>query len=127
MTRQHHIVRRFGERERQTLAKLFRALGTDNAHEAEAARGRIDSLLRQFGKDWSDLIQLLGGTPAAIRADLARGVIALGSSDPHERAKARQNIRDLLARHRKNWNDLVDVLCANSREAWACDPSADDP
>src|SRR5260370_35398038 len=107
MTRQHHIVRRFGERERQTLAKLFRALGTDNAHEAEAARGRIDSLLRQFGKDLADLIQLLGGTPAAIRAELARGVIALGSNDHHKRCKTRRTISDLLAEHRKTLNDLL--------------------
>lgn len=120
-------MRRFGDRERQTLAKLFRALGTDNKHESEAARSRIDSLLRQFGKAWPELIELLGGTPAAIRADLTRDIVALGSSDPDERANARRNLADLLARHRKNWNDLVDVLCATSHEAWACDPSADDP
>jgi ElaB/YqjD/DUF883 family membrane-anchored ribosome-binding protein len=127
MTRHHNIVQRFGERERQTLAKLFRALGTDNVHEAEAARGRIDALLRQFGKAWSDLIGLLGGTAAAIRADLVRDIVALGSSDPDERVKARRNITDLLARHRATWNDLADVLYANSNAAWARDPSANDP
>jgi hypothetical protein len=40
------IQRRFGDRER--LGKLFSQLGTDNKHEAEAARSRIDALLRQF-------------------------------------------------------------------------------
>jgi hypothetical protein len=119
------IVRHFDAKKREQLAKLFAVLGTDNPHEAEAARGRIDSLLREHGKSWSDVIELLGG--AAIRADLARDIIALGSSDPYERATARRNIFDLLARHRKSWNDLADVLCTASHEAWACDPLGDDP
>src|SRR5580698_4002620 len=121
------IVRRFGDRERERFAKLFRQLGTDNPHEAEAARGRIDSLLRQFCKTWADLIELLGGTPGAIRDDLASDITDLGSSDPTERANARSNIADLLARHRKTWNDLADVLCAATHEAWACDPLSDAP
>jgi hypothetical protein len=119
------LVRHFSAKTREQLAKLFAALGTDNPHEAEAARGRIDSLLREFGKPWSAVIELLGG--AAIRADLVRDIIALGSSDPDERATARRNIFDLLARHRKTWNDLADVLCSHSHEAWACDPLGDDP
>jgi hypothetical protein len=124
MKKGRSIQRRF---DRERLVKLFGALGTDNAHEAEAARGRIDSLLREFAKTWADLIELLGGKPASIRADLARDVTALGSSDPDERANARRNISDLLARHRKNWNDLADVLCSGSHDAWTCDPSADEP
>jgi hypothetical protein len=125
MTGHRAIVRRFGDRERERLAKLFSQLGNDNKHEAEAARSRIDALLRHFDKEWADLIELLGGAP--VRADLARDIIALGSSNPDERANARRNLAELLARHRKSWNDLADVLCANSREAWACNPSADDP
>jgi hypothetical protein len=121
------IQRRFGERERDRLGKLFRQLGTDNAHEAEAARGRIDSLLREFGKTWTDLIELLSGNAAAIRADLASDIVALGSSDPDQRANARSKIADLLALHRKNWNDLAEVLCSTSHEAWACDPLSDVP
>ena len=116
------IARRFGDRERERLIKLFRALGTDNTHEAEAARGRIDSLLREFGKTWADLIQLLGGT---IHPDLARNIVALGSSNPDERSTARCNIAELLARLRKNWNDLADALISTT--AWASNPSADDP
>jgi ElaB/YqjD/DUF883 family membrane-anchored ribosome-binding protein len=121
------IARHFDDRKREHLAKLFRALGSDNAHEADAARGRIDSLLREFGKTWADIIQLLSGTAAVLRADLASDIASLGSSDPDERVNARRNIADLLARHRKNWNDLANVLDAASNEAWACDPSADDP
>ena len=121
----HTVQRRFGERERERLVKLFGQLGTDNKHEAEAARSRIEALLHQFGKAWADLIELLGGKNS-IRADLARDTIALGSSNPGERIKARRNIADLLARHRKNWNDLVDALCAVSLEAWACDSSTED-
>ena len=121
MTR-HTIALRFGDRERERLIKLFRALGTDNTHEAEAARGRIDSLLREFGKTWADLIQLLGGT---IHADLARNIVALGSRNPHERSIARCNIAELLARLRKNWNDLTDALISSA--AWASNASADDP
>jgi hypothetical protein len=121
------IVRRFGERERERVIKLFRQLGTDNTHEAEAARSRIDGLLREYGKTWVDLIQLLGGTPAAIDAELARDIAALGSRDPDERANARRNFADLLARHRKSWNDLADVLCRNSYAAWACNASDGPP
>jgi hypothetical protein len=117
--------RRLDDKKREQLAKLFRALGTDNIHEAEAARGRIDSLLREYGKSWSDLIKLLGG--AAIRTDLARDITALGSNNPDERANARRNIFELLARYRKTWNDLADVLCVHSHEAWSCDPLGDDP
>jgi hypothetical protein len=112
------IVRQFGERERERLIKLFRQLGTDNIHEAEAARGRIDSLLRQFDKTWADLIPLLGGTPAGIPVDLGRDIAALGSGDPDERARARHHLAELLERHRKNWNDLVDALCSVSSVAW---------
>jgi hypothetical protein len=122
----HTVQRRFGERERERLAKLFSQLGTDNKHEAEAARSRIEALLHQFGKAWADLTELLGGRTSNIRADLARDIIGLGSSNPGERIKARRNIADLLARHRKNWNDLVDALCAVSLEAWACDSSLED-
>jgi hypothetical protein len=127
MTGYREIMRRFGDRVRERLGKLFRQLGTDNVHEAEAARSRIDALLRDFGRVWADLIELLGGTAAAIRADLARDIAALGSSDPEERVNARRHIADLLARHRKNWNDLADVLCSHSHAAWACDPLSDDP
>ena len=116
----HTVQKRFGERERERLVKLFGRFGTDNKHEAEAARSRIEALLHQFYKTWADLIELLGGG-GNIRADLARDIIALGSSNPDERIKARHNIADLLARHRKNWNDLVDALCAASLEAWACE------
>src|SRR6478672_10941646 len=118
---QRTIARRFGDRERERLIKLFRALGTDNTHEAEAARGRIDSLLREFGKTWADLVQLLGGI---IRADLARNIVALGSREPDKRSTARCNIAELLARFRKNWNDLADALISST--AWASNPSADD-
>jgi hypothetical protein len=114
------VARRFGDRERDRLRKLFRALGSDNPHEFDAARGRIDSLLREFGKTWSDLVQLLGGT---IHVDLARDIAALGSSDPDQRSAARSKIADLLAHRRKTWNDLADELDSD----WARNPSADDP
>jgi hypothetical protein len=120
------IVKHFDARERERLDKLFRQLGTDNPHEAEAARSRIDSLLRQFGKSWGDLIQLLGGTPASIPADLGADIAALGSGDPDERANARRNLLELLARHRKSWNDLADALGSVSSAAWMSS-SADDP
>jgi hypothetical protein len=127
MTRHGPIVRHFDDRERERLVKLFRQLGTDNIHEAEAARSRINSQLLAFGKSWADLIELLGGKPAAVRADLASNIVALGSSDPDERANARRNIEDLLERHRKTWNDLANVLFSASREAWVCDPLSDAP
>jgi Protein of unknown function (DUF3631) len=121
------IIRHFGDRQRERLVRLFRALGTNNIHEREAARSRIDALLREYDKTWDHLIELLGGKPAAIRADLARHIAALGTSDPDARDNARRAIDDLLARHRKNWNDLTDALCDSAPAAWACDPSGDDP
>jgi hypothetical protein len=121
------IIRHFGDRQRERLVRLFRALGTHNIHEREAARSRIDALLREYDKTWGHLIELLGGKPAAIRADLARHIAALGASDPDAPGFARRAIDDLLARHRKNWNDLADALCDSAPAAWACDPSADDP
>jgi hypothetical protein len=128
MTRQRHMVRRFDDRERERLSKLFRQLGTDNIHEAEAARGRIASMLRQFGKSWVDLIQLLSGvaTPV-IRADLAGNIAALGSSDLDERTTARHDIFELLARHRKSWNDLANELCSVAPAAWVGSSAAADP
>jgi hypothetical protein len=127
MTKGRGIKPRWGDIEAKRLEKLFRALGTDNQHEADVARAAIDRLLRQFDKDWSDLGELLGGRPADISADLARDIVALGSSDPEERARARRNIADLLARHRKTWNDLADVLGSASTATWASNPSADNP
>jgi Protein of unknown function (DUF3631) len=122
MTRHRTMVRHFDDRERERLGKLFQMLGSDNVHEAEAARARINRLLLDFGKSWADLIELLGGKPAAVRADLASNIVALGSSDPDERADARRNIEDLLARYRKTWNDLASSAL---HEPWACDPLSD--
>jgi hypothetical protein len=127
MPGQTNLERRFDDKKRKQLAKLFRALGTDNIHEAEAARSRIDSLLREYGKTWSDVVQLLGGPSAAIRTDLVRDIAGLGFADPAERTSARRNILELLARHRKGWNDLVDVLCAASHEVWARNPTDSPP
>jgi Protein of unknown function (DUF3631) len=128
MSKQHHMVRRFGDNERKRLRGLFSQFGTDNDDAYELARGAIDSMLRQFGKAWgAGLIEQLGGNPAAIRADIVGYVAALGSSNSDERAEARRNLAELLARHRKNWSDLTNVLSATSKEAWACDPPAVDP
>jgi Protein of unknown function (DUF3631) len=118
---------RFGDRERGRLEKMFRQLGTDNRHEADAARSAIDNLLRQFGKSWADLIELLGGRLDAIGADLASSIVALGSGDEEERQSARRTIADLLARHRKTWNDLADALCSASGATWAGHQATDDP
>jgi hypothetical protein len=120
------VTRKFDEKRRKLLQGLFGAFGSDNPHEAEAARGRIESLLREFGKGWADVFELLGGK-ARVRAELARDIVSLGAGDPEVRAAARRRIADLLDRHRKNWNDLVNILCATSHEAWACDPPADAP
>jgi Protein of unknown function (DUF3631) len=120
------IVRRFDDRERERLAKLFRQLGTDNPHEAEAARSRIDSLLRQFGKSWTDLVELLSGGTLTIDPTLSCDIAGLGDPDPDQRAGARRNLAELLARHRKNWNDLADALCSITSAGWLSS-SSDDP
>jgi Protein of unknown function (DUF3631) len=127
MTRHHSIVRHFGERQRERLMSLFRALGTHNIHEREAARGHIDALLREHGKTWGDLIELLGGNPAVIDADIACNIAALGAGDVDTRDDARRTIDDLLACHRQNWNDLADALSDSAPAAWATNPGRGDP
>ena len=78
MTGHQPIAKRFGDRERERLEKLCRQLGTDNPHEAEAARGRIESRRQACDKTWSDLVELLGaGTVLTIDADVAGDIIAL--------------------------------------------------
>src|SRR5262245_8367112 len=47
---------------RERLAKLFALLGSDNAGEREAARSKIDDILRRNRKNWNDLTELLQGT-----------------------------------------------------------------
>lgn len=119
------VTKRFGDRERERLVKLVRLIGTDNIHESEAARSRINSLLLEFNKGWGDLIELIGGKPATIRADLASAIVALGSDDPTARGKARRHLDELRARHRMTWNDLIDALIASA--PWVSRPSPGDP
>jgi hypothetical protein len=117
------IAKRFGDRERERLTKLFRQLGTDNPNEAEAARSRITSLLQQFGKGWAHLVELLSGGKLAIDPAIA-DIAGLGNPDPDQRARIRRNLAGLLARHRRTWNDLADALCLVTSAAWLI---ADDP
>jgi Protein of unknown function (DUF3631) len=119
------MVRRFGDGDRERLEKLFRQLGTDNPHEAEAARSRIASLLRQFDKSWSDLVELLSSGTLIIDPTLG-DIAGLGDPDPDQRAIARRNLLELLALHRKSWNDLADALCAVTSAVWL-NSRSDDP
>jgi Protein of unknown function (DUF3631) len=127
MTKHRSMVRRFGDRERELLMKLFRSLGTDNPHEAEAARSRIASLLDQFDKAWTDLIALLSGGTLTVDATLAAAIVGLGDPNPDQRANSRRNISELLARHRKTWNDFADALCAIMSAPWLDPAAAPDP
>ena len=124
----HAVQRRFP---RERVAKFFGKLGSDNRQEVEKARNAIDAVLHEFSKTWPDLIELLvlneKGRATALRADLVRDIVALGSRDPDNRVNARRKLADLLEQHRLNWSDLVNALCGTSHEAWACDPSAADP
>jgi hypothetical protein len=119
-----NVAPRFGEHQRQRLSKLLRSVGSDNKHESSAARAAIDRLLKQYDKDWSNLVELLGGSPASIHPDLVRDLAALGSAD---HAGARCRIDELLARHSRTWNDLVDELSAISPAAWVGSSSSADP
>ena len=123
MTGHRTIARRFDARERERLGKLFRQLGTDNIHEAEAARGRIASLLRQFDKAWTDLVKLLSDGTLVVHPELAGDIAGLGDPNSDRRANGRRSIAELLARHRKSWNDLADALCGITSARWL-DPSA---
>jgi hypothetical protein len=110
----------FGERDRQRLAKLFRVLGSDNAHERNAAAASIDGLLERYGKTWADVPALLAlNTITTINADIAHHVSALGSRNASERENARQWLVDLLIRARRTWNDLNDLLLSPTAPSWA--------
>ncbi len=104
------VAKLFDDRDRARLEKLCRQLGTDNAHEGEAVRSRIESLLCSFGKTWADLVALLGGGIVALDAAVAADISRLGDSDFDGRTAARLRIVEFLDRHRKTWNDLIDGL-----------------
>jgi len=113
----------WNDHERDLLIKMFRVLGAGNAHEREIARRKIDSLLRKHQKVWADLADLLnfGFGQSAAGNDLARLLAALGSNDAKKRQDAFGKITDVLARQRKNWNDLAEWLCSPSSPSWADD------
>src|SRR5882724_3856672 len=108
---------KFGERERKLLTKLMRSVGSNFEHESTAARAAIDRLLKQFGRGWGDLVELLGGSPHFIHPDLVRELAALGSVD---HASARTSINSTLDRHHQSWNGLVDELCSLTPALWVC-------
>jgi hypothetical protein len=113
---------------RERLIKLVRTLGSDNRHEADAARVAIDNLLERFDKDWKDLIELLGaGTPLVVLPNIAEDIAGLGDPDPQKRAAHRQRLADLLARHRQTWNDLVDALIGKDPAPWLGASAPRDP
>ncbi|WP_426525624.1 DUF3631 domain-containing protein [Bradyrhizobium sp. McL0615] len=119
------VAKRFN---RELLEKLCRQLGTDNAHEAEAARSRIDSLLQSFGKTWDGLVSLLGnGAVISIQGNVAADIAALGDLDLGCRTEARRRIVELLERHRKSWNDLFDALMGISPADWLSPSGAPEP
>src|SRR5262249_39810124 len=120
------VVRRFGEREHRLLAQLFRLLGSHNDGEHEAARRKIDDLLRQFGRTWADLMHLLAsGTRPTINSDLARDIAALRSDNPNGRGNACGSLADFLERGRQSWYDLTDPFCSSpSSSSWASSQSA---
>lgn len=126
MSEHQPIVKRFGDRKRELLGKLFRSLGSDNAHEAENVRARIDSMLRSFDKTWTSLVELLGGG-AVLSSYVATAIAGLGDSDPAQRAEHRRHIAELLERHRKTWNDLADALCGIAPAPWLGPGAAPDP
>jgi hypothetical protein len=43
----------------------------------------------------------------------------LGSSNANERETARRMIDDLLAKHRKTWNDFVELMQSGSATEWS--------
>jgi hypothetical protein len=117
-------IPRFGELQRERLTKLLRTFGSTNEFESAAARAAIDRLLKGHGKAWSDLVELLGGSPAGIHPDLIRDLTALGSDD---HVGARAGIQELLDRHRKTWNDFIDQLCTLAPAGWVSHASWKDP
>jgi hypothetical protein len=47
------------EKVQRRLAQLFALMGSDNAHEREAARVKLDGTLRKHRKNWNDLMEIL--------------------------------------------------------------------
>jgi hypothetical protein len=129
VTANRTLAPHFGDKQRELLKKLFARLGTDNEHERAIVPGKIESLLAQFHKTWADVPALLAlpGTTVTVNPDIALHVIALGSHDARERESARQWLLDLLITHRKNWNDLVELLCAPVSPSWTDAANATPP
>ncbi len=131
----NEVIVRFDE---ELLGKLLRALGSDNTHEAEAARAGIGRLLEKFSNKghfktlgWADLVQLLSIGTVSVPPDLIADIAGLGDPDPVQRAAARGRIDNHLARHRKNWNDFVEALSGAAPAKWLgtrkVDPDRVDP
>jgi hypothetical protein len=121
VTANRTLAPHFGDKQREFLKKLVAVLGSDNGHERTNVTAKIESFLAQYRKTWADVPVLLAplGSTTTVNPDIARHVIALGSHDARERESARQWLLDLLITHRKNWNDLVELLCFPVSPSWA--------
>jgi uncharacterized protein DUF3631 len=87
------------EKLREKLRKLFALLGSSNAGEREAARGKIDELLARNKKNWNDLTELLrAGNTRGWRDDEPDGATAPTSARPVRPAPL-DLIRHILERH----------------------------
>jgi hypothetical protein len=101
------------------LRACYFLLGSSNRHERDNASGQIWSILRRYGKSWSDLLDLIvvSSSIASVsptdRQTLREQHELLGGT-PEEREAARTAILWILERYRASWNDLLGIIAAVS-------------
>ena len=55
---------------------------------------------------------------AKLRDKLTKLFAMMGSNTTDEREVARREIDDLLAKNKKNWNDLTELLSTGNAQGW---------
>src|SRR6267378_4021927 len=98
------------EGEINRLRKCYFLLGSSNRHERDSAFAQIWSILRRYGRKWSDLLDMIAvpspvaGVTTDHRHTLREQHELLGGT-PEEREIAREAILWILQRYRASWND----------------------
>jgi hypothetical protein len=112
----------------ERLIGLFGKLGDANEYERANAFNLLDAFLGKQGASWKDLPRLLvdpGWTIAAtVNPDIIYHVSRLAPDNPEEHRKSYEWLLEFLAKRRKNWNDLTELLRFPKSPTWADDSSA---
>jgi hypothetical protein len=110
---------------RDQICDLFAALNAADDSAAATARQDLVDLLRANRKGFSDLADLtlaasvrLWPSDGGTRERLAKLIALLGSPMAGERNSSRMKIITILAKHKRDWGDLVELLRAADYADW---------